>query len=299
VTSFRVGPATVTRVEEVLEEGFTPSFLLPGFDPALLKEYPQLAQPNFIHSGSGKLMSSIHTWVIRIAEKTVLVDTCSGNGKARALPLFQRFHMLDLPYLDNLAGAGVRPEDVDIVFCTHMHVDHVGWNTRRDAKSWVPTFRNARYLFGKAEYDHWTVGSGPKVFPENVPVIEDSVLPVAEAGLAEFVGDGDEILPGLTVEAAPGHTRTQLILKYEADDGSAFVCSADCLHQPIQVYAPELNSRFCESPDEARQTRLRLLDYCADRGALLLPMHFGPPHAGYIVRKGSGYRFEPAMPASK
>lgn len=295
MNSFTIGAAKITRIEEVLEKGFQPSFLLPGFDPAIFQQHPELAQPNFFDAETGRSFSSIHSWLIEIDGTKILVDTCSGNGKARALPLFQRFHMLNFPFLENLAKAGVEPEDVDIVFCTHLHIDHVGWNTRQSGDTWVPTFPKARYIFGKDEYEHWTTGRGPSLFPENVAVIEDSVLPITEAGMAEFVEDGDEIMPGLKVEAAPGHTDTQLILKYISPEGS-FVISADCIHQPIQIYAPELNSCFCENQEAAQETRRNLLDFCADNGALLLPMHFGPPHAGFVHRAGDGYRFEPAQP---
>lgn len=298
MTRFQVGNATVERVEEVLEHGFEPSFLLPGFDPALFDEHPETATPNFYDRGSGRVVSSIHSWLIHVGGRTVLVDTCSGNGKTRALPLFQRFHMLDLPYLDTLGAAGVRPEDVDLVVCTHLHVDHVGWNTRRAGAddAWVPTFPNARYLFGRAEHAHWTTGGGPEVFPENVDVIADSVTPVVEAGLAEFLDPGDEILPGLTVEAAPGHTPTQLVVKY--DDGTgAFIVTADVLHQPVQVCAPHLSSCFCEDPAAAAATRRRILGEAAERGALILPMHFGPPHGGHVRRANGGHRFMPATPA--
>lgn len=296
MAAFTVESATVTRVEEVLEQGFLPSFLFPGFDPAVLDEHPQLKQPNFFHAGSGKVISSIHSWLVRLGGKTILIDTCSGNGKARALPLLKRFNMLSFPFLDNLAAAGVRPEDVDLVICTHLHVDHVGWNTRAEDGRFVPTFPKARYLFGREEYRHWTDGPGPSIFPENVPVIEDSVLPVVEAGLVDFVDAGDTIMPGLTVEAVPGHTATQLAVRCELPEG-AFICTADVLHQPLQIYHPELNSCFCEDGEAARATRRRVLDYCAESGALLLPMHFGPPHAGHVVRNGSGYRFEPARPS--
>ena len=297
MTTFTTGDATVTRVEEVLELGFDPTFLFPGFDPAIFDEHPQLAQPNFFDAASGKVISSIHGWLVKLSGKTILIDTCSGNGKARALPLLKRFHMLEFPFLDNLAAEGVLPENVDVVICTHLHVDHVGWNTRAQDGRWVPTFPNARYVFGKAEFEHWTQGDGPRLFPENVAVIEDSVLPVAEAGLVDFVAPGDEILPGLTVEAAPGHTATQLAVKYAGADGG-FICSADVLHQPIQIYKPELNSCFCEDQDAARATRRRALEFCANTGALLLPMHFGPPHAGFVRRDGAGFRFEPAQAAA-
>nr|WP_280819014.1 MBL fold metallo-hydrolase [Tianweitania sediminis] len=251
---------------------------------------------DFFDEESGQVWSSIHSWLVQVDGLNILVDTCSGNGKVRALPRFQRFHMLDFPFIDTLAAAGITPEEVDIVFCTHLHIDHVGWNTRLENGRWVPAFPNARYIFGRAEFDHWTNGDGPRLFPDNVAVIEDSVLPVVEAGLVEFVEDGDEIVPGLRVELAPGHTATQLILKHEAP-GGGFVISADVIHQPIQVYAPHLNSCFCEIQDAARTTRRKLLDHCAGTGAILLPMHFGPPHAGKIHRAGMGFAFEPAEAA--
>lgn len=296
MVSFDIGPARVTRIEEILEPGFEPARALPGFTPALFDAHPILGGPDFYHRPSGKLMSSIQSWLLRLDGRTVLIDTCSGNGKARALPTFARFHMLDLPFLDNLARAGVTPDEVDIVVCTHLHIDHVGWNTRRDGERWVPTFPKARYWFGRGEFVHWTTGPGPRLMPENVAVIADSVLPVLEAGLVDFMDPGDEIVPGLVVEAAPGHTAQQLNLRYTAPGGESFLCSADVMNQPIQIYAPELNSWFCEEPEVARATRRRVLESCAETGALLLPGHFGFPHAGYVRRDGDGFRFEPARP---
>lgn len=296
MVSFKVGDALVTRIEEVLEPGFDPARALPGFDPALLEQHPILAHPNYFDRSRGKLMSSIQSWLIRLDGKVILVDTCSGNGKERALPVFERFHMLDLPYLENLERAGVDPEDVDIVFLTHLHIDHVGWNTRRRGNAWVPTFPNARYVMGRAEFAHWTSGEGPRLMPENIAVIADSVLPVVAAGLVDFVDPGDEIVPGLMVEPAPGHTATQLNLRYRAADGTSFLCAADVMNQPIQIYDPRLNTWFCEEPEIARATRLAVLKSCADTGALLLPSHFGYPHAGHIGRREGGFVFEPATP---
>ena len=296
---YKVGPVAITRIEEVLERGFEPAQALPGFDPALFERVPQLAGPDYYDAASGKLMSSIQSWLIRLDGRTILVDTASGNGKARALPLFGRFHMLDGPWLDNLTRAGVRPEDVDTVVCTHLHVDHVGWNTRRDGDRWVPTFPNARYLFGRLEHEHWAEGgAGRRLFPPNIDVILDSVDPVVDAGLVDLIEDGDEIAPGFVAELAPGHTAAQLILKYRSGD-ACFVCSADVMNQPIQIYAPHLNSWFCEDSEAARATRQRLLAWCAETGALLLPSHFGWPHAGYVRRSGDGYAFEPATPLSR
>lgn len=296
MTHFKVGDAVVRRIEEVLQLGYTPEFMLRDFDASMLDRHPVAGDPGFIERESGRYWSSIHSWLITLNGKNILIDTCSGNGKARALPIFQRFHMLDFPYMENLARAGFRPEDIDVVFCTHLHIDHVGWNTHAVNGEWVPAFPNARYVFGRKEYEHWTGdGKGPEVFPENVAVIEDSVLPIVAAGRAEFIDDGDEIVPGLRVEAAPGHTLNQLMVKYEAP-GGGFVISADVIHHPVQVYEPQVTSRFCEYVDLAEQTRRKLLDYCADNNALLMPMHFGAPHAGRIFRTDGGYGFAPETP---
>lgn len=291
--TFRVGTYSVTRIEEMLTPGFLPAFLFPQFDPSVLDEQAQLRSARFWHAESGKVMSSMHSWLIRDGRHTILIDTGCGNAKTRALPVFQRFHRLDLPYLDRLAAAGVKPDDVTLVICTHLHIDHVGWNTVLEAGAWRPTFPNARYVFGKREFDHWRSPAGLAGFPENGPVIEDSVMPVVEAGQAEFVGDTARILDGLELEPAPGHTAGQLMVKLASGRDTA-VFPGDTLHQPMQVYRPEWNSRFCEQAETARATRRRVLDYCADRGALLMPAHFGAPHCGRIRRSSAGYDFAPA-----
>lgn len=291
--TFRVGTYSVTRIEEMLTPGFLPAFLFPQFDPSVLDEHAQLRSARFWHAESGKVMSSMHSWLIRDGRHTILIDTGCGNAKTRALPVFQRFHQLDLPYLDRLAAAGVKPDDVTLVICTHLHIDHVGWNTVLKAGAWRPTFPNARYVFGKREFDHWRSPAGLAGFPENGPVIEDSVMPVVEAGQAEFVGDTARILDGLELEPAPGHTAGQLMVKLTSGRDTA-VFPGDTLHQPMQVYRPEWNSRFCEQAETARATRRRVLDYCADRGALLMPAHFGAPHCGRIRRSSAGYDFAPA-----
>lgn len=292
--TFRVGTFSVTRIEEMLTPGFLPDFLFPQFEPSVLDEQEQLRSARFWHAESGKVMSSMHSWLIRDGRRTILIDTGCGNAKTRALPVFQRFHQLDLPYLERLAAAGVKPEDVTLVICTHLHIDHVGWNTVLKDGAWRPTFPNARYIFGRREFDHWRApGGGLAGFPENGPVIEDSVMPVVEAGLAEFVEDTARLLDGIELEPAPGHTAGQFLVKLTSGRDAA-VFPGDTLHQPMQVYRPEWNSRFCEQGETARATRRRVLDYCADRNALLMPAHFGAPHCGRIRRSSAGYAFAPA-----
>ncbi|KPL53528.1 hypothetical protein ABB55_16000 [Prosthecomicrobium hirschii] len=299
MTSARIGAIEVVRVEEMLTPGFDPAFLFPDWDPAILDRHPQLREPTFRDPDSGRLMSSMQSWLVRAGDDVIIVDTGCGNGKTRSAPAFRRFHDLATPYLDRLAAAGVRPEDVTLVVNTHLHVDHVGWNTQRVGNRWVPTFPNARYVWGQVETDHWLdPAGGLAVQPEAAEVIEDSVRPVLDAGLVDFVSDGDQLRPGLVFRAAPGHTIGQLQLWIESD-GEAGVFTADCLHQPIQVYEPGWNSRFCELPEAAVATRAALLEAAAATDAVIFPSHFGAPHAGRIGRRPGGYTFLPLPSAGR
>ncbi|MDB5742450.1 MAG: hypothetical protein JWR68_765 [Polaromonas sp.] len=291
--TFRIGQYHVTRIEEMLTPGFMPDFLFPDFESGIFDEHKLLSGARFWDEVSKKVMSSMHSWMIRDDRHTILVDTGCGNDKMRALPLFARFHQLHLPYLDRLLEAGVRPEDVNLVICTHLHVDHVGWNTKLVDGKWVPTFPNAKYIFSRREFEHWQSPAGQLSMPENMAVIADSVLPVIEAGQVEFINDGSKILEGLFFQDAIGHTAGHGLLKLESGRDAA-IFPGDSLHQPMQVFRPDWNSRFCEMAEEARTTRRAVLDYCHDRNALLLPAHFGAPHGGYVRRHSAGYDFTPA-----
>lgn len=292
--TFQIGSYHVTRIEEMLTPGFKPEFLFPDYSPEIFEEHKVLSTPRFWDEPSQKVMSSMHSWMIRNDKHTILIDTGCGNDKNRALPLFERFHQLHLPYLDRLAESGVRPEDVTLVICTHLHIDHVGWNTRLVDGQWVPTFPNAKYIFSRREFEHWQSPTGGHVtMPENIAVIEDSVMPIIDAGQAEFIDDGSKIIDGLFFQDAIGHTAGHGLLKLESGNDAA-IFPGDSLHQPMQVFRPDWNSRFCEMAVQARATRRSILDYCHDRNALLLPAHFGAPHGGYVKRHAAGYDFRPA-----
>ena len=284
MTTRRIGASTVTRVEERAGPGFAPEMLLPDWDPAVLQEHPWLV-PNYYDVASGKMMSSIHSWVIRTKHHTIVVDTCVGNHKPR--PAWERFHMLDTPYLDRLAAAGVRPEEVDYVMCTHLHVDHVGWNTTLRDGRWVPTFPNAKYVFSEVERNYWDPSRNKDLPESNAGIFEDSVAPVIESGQAQVVGMTDRLGDNLLIEPAPGHVIFRLM--YGGDEG---VFIGDVMHHPIQVYRPEWSSRFCTDPREAEASRRRVLEHCADCDARVFPAHFGAPHIGRVRRNGAGYKFD-------
>jgi len=289
MTTRRIGEAVVTRVEEALRPGFLPSQLLPDWDPAVLAEHGDWLAPNYYEPASGRFISSIHSWVVRTRHHTILVDSCVGNHKNR--PNFERFHMLDTPYLDRLRAAGVTPEQVDFVMCTHLHVDHVGWNTRLVDGRWVPTFPNAKYVFSRAEREYWDPARNAALSAAQGDVFTDSVLPVIAAGQELLVEMTDRLGDDFLIEPAPGHAPGHVIFRL-LNGGEEGVFVGDVMHHPIQVYRPEWSSAFDTDPREAEASRRRMLEGCAERGCRVFPAHFGVPHVGWVRRSGGGFRFE-------
>jgi len=233
-------------------------------------------------------MTSIHSWLLRTGKHTILVDACSGNHKPR--PGMPRFDMLNSQYLERLREAGVEPEEIDFVMCTHLHVDHVGWNTRLENGKWVPTFPNAKYVMSRTDHDHWeALAKKPDTEVYQVNTYNDSVLPIVEARKAEFVSGDHGMCGCLTLKPAPGHTPGQIRVDLDSR-GKRAIFAGDALHNPVQVPLWKWNSCFCEDRDLARQSRHTLLADCVEQGALLMPAHFAPPHAAYVKDKGD--RFE-------
>jgi glyoxylase-like metal-dependent hydrolase (beta-lactamase superfamily II) len=271
-----IGDIRVARVVE--NEGpFAPvGFLLPDFKPEMLQEHRWL-QPDYVDAQTRALMS-FHSYVLRTPRHTILVDGCVGNGKER--PERPMWHRQEGPYLDRLAQAGVRPEEIDVVFCTHLHADHVGWNTRLRDGRWVPSFPNARYVFAKREYEHWErlhrAGAKP-----NHDSFADSVLPVMEAKQADLVESDHEIEPGIHLEAAYGHTPGTCLM-HAKSGGAHGVFIGDVMHTPVQLADPGLSSRFCSDPVQSAATRRALCERFADTATVLYTGHFPGSSAARI-----------------
>ena len=272
--TYRIGSAEVTRIPELRLDGFTPAALLPDWpevDDASARRMPESFAPDGL-----RVLLSVHSWLIRDRGRTILVDAGAGNDKDR--PHARYFDRLRTPYLDRLAAAGVAPEAVDYVLLSHLHVDHVGWNTRLVDGAWVPTFPNARYVFSRREYEFF--GDPANRSERNRNSIQarlDSVDPVVAAGLADPIEtDGREVIPGLSFHPTPGHSPDHASIVLESD-GERAIFAGDVLHHPVQVERPDLVSIFDADPE-----------------ATLFASHFASTAAGRVVRDGNGFawRFE-------
>lgn len=284
-----IGNASIAKVEELCGPGFKPNRMFPRFDQEAFDAQKPWMVPDHVEAGSDRLVGSVHAWVVRTPHHTILIDTCLGNHKTRSAP---NWNNLNTPFLDRLHASGVAPESVDFVMCTHLHVDHVGWNTRLDNGRWVPTFPNARYLMSRTDHQHWeTVARNPEAAAFERNTYNDSVLPVVEQGKAVLVDDGHACDGCLTVRAADGHTPGHVRVDL-ASKGRRAVFSGDALHNPVQVPLWRWNSAFCTDRDQARRTRHGILAHCAETGALLMPAHFGTPHAARIKATGDAFELD-------
>ena len=285
------GPFQIQRVLEFEWPDLEPEFLLHDVAAGEFAVTRTARDPRFANPETGLLILSFHSFVVQTDLGTLLVDTCVGNHKER--PLIPEWHLQEFPYLARLDQAGLTPADIDFVCCTHLHADHVGWNTRLDDDRWVPTFPNAKYLFAATEIDYWT--QYHVEHPDN-PYYRswvDSVLPVLEAGQGESVCDDSEIVPGIRLRPAPGHTPGNVVIELD-DNRQRAVMSGDVIHHPVQIERSDWSSNFDLDPDAARVTRQALLEELADTDVVLLPAHFAPPTAMCVIRAGEGYFYRDA-----
>ena len=287
----QVGRARVTRVLEYSAPTHDPAFLFPDLAQPDLDAMADKLAPHHYVPAMNRLVITIQMWVVQIDDKVIVIDTGVGNDKPRTAP---RMKNLNIRVGEWLEAAGAGFDKVTHVVQTHLHSDHTGWNTVLKDGKWVPTFPKARYLMPKKDYDYWSdaITKAPDIAMDNS--WDDSVVPVIEAGLVDFIEeDAGEILGCLTVEPVPGHTPGMLSYRLQSDGEEGLFC-ADVFHSPVQIYKPEINTAYCVLQDTARETRARVLAEAAERGTLIMPMHFGVPYCGYIRKDGDGYRLEPA-----
>ncbi|MGA5067375.1 MBL fold metallo-hydrolase [Streptomyces exfoliatus] len=286
--SIVLGDVEITRIVE-WQGPFGPARgLVPGAGAEVWKENEDWLAPDHWAPDGGSAVMALQSWVLRSGGRTVLIDTGAGDGRER--PHSPHFHRRQGDFPARLERAGIRPEDVDIVVNTHLHADHVGWNTRDAEGEWVPTFPNAQYLLPAADDFHFgpenAYGNG--VQEDDRLVYEDSVAPVHRAGRILLWDGTHRIDEHLTLESAPGHTPGSAVLRL-ASGGDRAVFVGDLLHSPVQILDPSCNSCFCLDPVRAAATRRRVLERAADERELVVPAHFGGAGAAEVRREGAGF----------
>jgi glyoxylase-like metal-dependent hydrolase (beta-lactamase superfamily II) len=277
---WKIGRVTVTKVTEIESVGHT-KFLLPHATLDEVKKIHWLS-PHFAND-EGYLKMSIHSLIMDTGSRRILIDTCIGNDKQdRSIPVWNN---LNTPYLQLLVQAGYPPESIDTVFCTHLHVDHVGWNTKLVNGRWVPTFPNARYIFGRFEFDFW---NKHRENPMTAAVLEDSILPIVNSGRATFIENGDALCKEMSVFPTPGHSPGHLSVRV-VSDGEEGVLTGDVAHNPCQMAHVDWASTFDTDTKQSTNTRQELFSHLSNNGALVIGGHYD---AGRIKKDGDAFRFE-------
>ncbi|MFT7649230.1 MAG: glyoxylase-like metal-dependent hydrolase (beta-lactamase superfamily II) [Candidatus Poriferisodalaceae bacterium] len=292
-TGWSIGETSVVKVVEgdLLVKGH---HVLPAATPDALAEIDWL-QPNYL-TNDGRFNLSIHALVVDTPTATILVDTCVGNDKERTST---GWNMLDGSFLEDLTQAGFDRLSIDYVVCTHLHLDHVGWNTMLVDGTWVPTFPNARYLFARSEWESWTdeVARSADVKHTPIPgldvelVMADSLTPVLEAGLVDLVDVDHRINDEVWFEPTPGHTAGHVSVRISSG-GEDAVITGDMTHHPCQIARPDWHCYVDHNPAQSSQTRRDFYARYADEPVLVIGTHFAEPTAGHIVTTNDGYRLE-------
>lgn len=293
VPSWTVGDVTVHRVDEAPLPPATGAWLLPGATPDVVSGQDWL-RPHFADD-EGVLRLDSHSFAFTVGGLRVLVDTGIGNGKERANPAW---HHLDTDYLQRLTAAGFPPDSVDLVILTHLHADHVGWNTREVNGEWVPTFPHARYLTSRVEREFW---GGYDMEEARRQMFRDSVIPVEEAGLLDLVdvpADGAEVVPGLRLIPTPGHTPGHIAVELTSHGATALI-TGDCIHHPLQLAHPGIGACVDIEPERSELSRRALLGSLAGTQTLVLGTHFAPPTAGRVVAHEGAFRLAPVPAGSR
>jgi glyoxylase-like metal-dependent hydrolase (beta-lactamase superfamily II) len=291
MSSFRLGDLSITRVLETEGPEFDPTVFYPDCTWDHIEPHRAWLEPHFLDPTSRKLNLAIQSFVVSTPRHTILVDSCVGEHKERRYDPGWNLRT-GTAYLANLAAAGFQPEDIDFVLCTHLHPDHVGWNTQLIDGNWIPTFPNARYLFAHDEYTFWQAKSAKDPRKYDDGAFADSVLPIVEAGRAQVVDHDHAVDDTVWIEPSPGHTPGHVSIRL-ASSGAEAVMSGDLMHTVLQIAFPDWSSGACFDKDLSRRTRRAFLDRYCESGTVVMPAHFPSPTFGHIERneEAFGWRY--------
>lgn len=311
---WQVGDVTITKIVESESQLNMPQLLFPKASIDAVKAKPWLVPDHATENGA--LKNSIHALLLETPSKKIIVDTCIGNDKDRMMP---EWHQLTGNFLAQLTGSGWPRESVDAVLCTHLHVDHVGWNTMLEDGKWVPTFANAKYYFGRVEYEHWrdevtanaalsldstgqsvdadAIRKGNQQTSQDLgkqlmdlkTVFADSVRPIVDAGLEELVEMDAKLTPEIRLTPTAGHSPGHVSVVIESK-GEKAIITGDIMHHPSQLAYPKWDVIFDSDAEQATSTRRGFLEEHVGSDTLIIGTHFASPTAGYIVPDGEGYR---------
>ena len=285
IKHWRVGDVEIARIVEVNAWEDDITMLLPDATPAFVQQYKWL-QPHCA-TADGKMILSFQAFVLRSRGKTFMIDTCIGNDRQREFDVFTN---MQTSFLQDLRTAGFPPEQIDGVLCTHLHFDHVGWNTRKEGDHWVPTFPQARYYFGREEYAHWQHLRETDGY-HHVDHLVDSIDPIVQAGLVDFIDPDFQLTDEVSLIPTPGHTPGHVSVLIRSG-GQEAVITGDMMHHPIQLAIPATHGRFDMDQARGAQTRVEFVDRFADTSTLVIGSHFSDPTAGHIVTDGASWKLK-------
>lgn len=283
MSTWQVGEVKITKITEM--EQLWPGFaIIPEATPEAVLAHDWTLGP-FADAETGRIALSFHAFCLELGDERIVVDTCAGNNKVR--PDHEALADLDTDFLDRMIEAGFGPDDVTAVVCTHLHVDHVGWNTVLVGDEWRPTFPKARYLFGETEWAHWAVE--PQEYGD---VAGDSIRPCIDAGLADLVASDMRLNDLMWLEPTPGHTPGHHSLRISSN-GEDAVITGDLVHHPLQFQHPEWSSAPDVDKPGAIATRRSFAERYCDDHTLILGTHFGGPSCGHLVANGDTWTLDP------
>ncbi|MDA9423525.1 MULTISPECIES: MBL fold metallo-hydrolase [Bradyrhizobium] len=276
---WQVGKVKITKVVELETVGST-RFILPLANNEEIRKLPWLI-PHFA-TEEGRLKMSIHSLVVETPGRRIVVDTGLGNDKqGRNVPTWNN---RSTPFLDTMTAAGFPPDSIDTVLCTHLHVDHVGWNTKLSGGKWVPTFPKARYVFGRTEYEYWRDHSTE---PDKQAVFGDSVQPIVDADRADLIPSDHRLCEEISMIPTPGHSPGHMSILIRSD-GEQALLTGDVAHHPCQMAHLGWSSTADSDQTQSAATRAALFGRFADTPTLVIGGHFS---AGHIRREGDAFRF--------
>jgi glyoxylase-like metal-dependent hydrolase (beta-lactamase superfamily II) len=283
IKHWNVGDVKIARIAEIYGFVDNISMLLKDATAEFVQQFAWL-RPHFA-TPEGKMILSFQCFALRSRGKNIMIDTCIGADRKREYDVFCN---LQTSFLEDLTAAGFPPQSIDIVLCTHLHFDHVGWNTRLVNGRWVPTFPQARYLFGRQEYDHWVHLRNTGGY-HDFEHMQDSIDPVIEAGLVDFITPDYPVTDEVSLFPTPGHTPGHVSVLIRSG-GEEAVITGDMMHHPIQFIDPQRHGNFDMDKDQGGRTRQAFVDRFADRPSLVIGSHFAEPTSGWIVRDGKGWK---------